>query len=207
MSDVARLVDELTTLLYEVLKRWEVEGRVCEIVACGACRKKADKPSSVVHESDCPVHRLWQALEIGEVVVRANAEEICDLEDARDALEAKVNALTAEMECRNQLTSRIAALEAENARLRAERDEALRHMTTSECTRYGHRWRDAFGPDGALCQCGGMVFAVWADECRPSTAWERANPSSVRVIENQERSARARDAEDDAALAASAWEG
>lgn len=118
MSDVTRLVDELTTLLFEVLKRWEVEGRVCEIVACGACRKKADKPESVVHESDCPVHRLWQAMEVAEVVVKANAEEICDLEDARDALEAKVNALTAEMECRNQLTSRIAALEAEVARLR-----------------------------------------------------------------------------------------
>lgn len=122
-----RLVDELTTLLYEVLKRWEVEGRVCEIVQCGACRKKADRPSSVVHESDCPVHRLWQALEIGEVVVKANAEEICDLEDARDALEAKVNALTAEMECRNQLTSRIASLEAENARLRAALERYSSH--------------------------------------------------------------------------------
>lgn len=125
VKTTTRLVDELTTLLYEVLKRWEVEGRVCEIVQCGACRKKADKPSSVVHEGDCPIHRLWQALELGEVVVRANAEEICDLEDERDALEAKVNTLTAEMECRNELTARIAALEAERDALRSRAEAAI----------------------------------------------------------------------------------
>ena len=100
--------------------------------------------------------------------------------------------------------TRIAALEAENKALREERDELLRHQNTNECTRYGHRWRDSFGPAGALCKCGGMVFAVWAGEVRPSTEWERANPHDVRVIENQERSRRARDAEDEDALAAAA---
>lgn len=119
MAEAARLVDELTTLLYGVVKRWQLQnGRVCEIVQCGACRKKADKPSFVVHESDCPVRRLWQALELGDVVVRANAEEICDLEDKRDELEAKVNALTAQMESHDAQTARIAALEAENKALR-----------------------------------------------------------------------------------------
>ncbi len=45
----------------------------------------------------------------------------------RDALEAKVNALTAAMECRNELTSRIRALEAERDRFSdlATRQQAL----------------------------------------------------------------------------------
>jgi SepF-like predicted cell division protein (DUF552 family) len=99
MTEAARLVDELTTLLYEVVKRWQLQdGLVCEIVVCGACRKKADKPESVVHESDCPVYRLIHAEEANTAVIRANAEEIADLEDVRDALEAQVNALTAEIE-------------------------------------------------------------------------------------------------------------
>lgn len=122
MSEAARLVDELTTLLYEVLKRWEVQGRVCEIVRCGACRRKADRAESVVHESDCPVYRLIRAEEANTAVIRANAEEIADLEDKRDELEARVNALTAQMECRNELTAHIRALE-------QERDESVLNMT------------------------------------------------------------------------------
>ena len=84
MSEAARLVDELTTLLYDVLKRWTVQGRVCEIVACGACRRKADRAESVVHDADCPVYRLIRAEEANTAVIRANAEEIADLEDVRD---------------------------------------------------------------------------------------------------------------------------
>ena len=122
--EAARLVDELTTLLYEVLKRWEANGRVCEIVQCGACHKKADKPESVVHDSACPVYRLQRADDGITAVIRANADEIADLQDVRDDLQAKVNALTVEMECRNELLSRINALTAENARLR-ERVAAL----------------------------------------------------------------------------------
>jgi hypothetical protein len=205
MTEAARLVDELTTLLYSpCLGTCITHGPDCRIVVCGACRRKADKPESVVHESDCPVYRLIRAEEANTAVIRANADEIADLEDKRDELEAKVNALTAQMESHDAQTARSAALEAENKALREERGELLRHQNTNECTRYGHRWRDSFGPAGALCKCGGMVFAVWAGEVRPSTEWERANPHDVRVIENQERSRRARDAEDEDALAAAA---
>lgn len=126
MTEAARLVDELTTLLYEVVKRWQLQdGRVCEIVVCGACRKKADKPESVVHDSDCPVYRLIRAEAANTAVVRANAEEIADLEDKRDDLEAQVNALTAQMECRNELTARIRALEKERDALRERAEAAL----------------------------------------------------------------------------------
>lgn len=99
MTEAVRLVDELTTLLYEVVKRWQLQdGRVCEIVRCGACRRKADRAESVVHESDCPVYRLIRAEEANTAVIRANAEEIADLEDKRDELETQVNALTARLE-------------------------------------------------------------------------------------------------------------
>ena len=95
-TDAARLVDELTTLLYEPLKGTCLTHTPCVIAACGACRKKADKPESVVHDSDCPVYRLQRAEAANTAVIRANAEEIADLEDVRDDLEARVNALTAE---------------------------------------------------------------------------------------------------------------
>lgn len=124
MTEATRLVDELTTLLYEVLKRWEVQGRVCEIVQCGACRRKADKPESVVHERDCPVYRLQRAEESNTAVIRANAEEIADLEDARDELEARVNAVVVEIEHERKM---FAALTDASVRridaLTAERDE------------------------------------------------------------------------------------
>lgn len=95
-TDAARLVDELTTLLYEPLKGTCLTHTPCVIAACGACRKKADKPESVVHDSDCPVYRLQRAEAANTAVIRANAEEIADLEDVRDDLEARVNALTTE---------------------------------------------------------------------------------------------------------------
>lgn len=121
MSEAARLVDELTTLLYEVVKRWQLpDGRVCEIVRCGACRRKADRAESVVHGSDCPVYRLIRAEEANTAVIRANADEIADLEDRRDELEGRVNALTAEMECRNELSREVARLQALLAELDAE---------------------------------------------------------------------------------------
>ena len=95
-TDAARLTDELTTLLYSpCLGTCITHGPGCRIVACGACNRKADKPESVVHERDCPVYRLQQAEAANTAVIRANAEEIADLEDVRDDLEAKVNALTA----------------------------------------------------------------------------------------------------------------
>lgn len=93
MSDSARLVDELTTLLYEPLKGTCLTHTPCVIVACGACHQKADKPEAVVHENDCPVYRLQRAEAANTAVIRANADEIADLEDVRDDLEAKVNAL------------------------------------------------------------------------------------------------------------------
>jgi hypothetical protein len=93
MNDAARLVDELTTLLYETLKAWQTQdGRHHQIVQCGACRRKADKPKSVVHESDCPVYRLQRAEAANDAVIKGNAEEIADLEDARDAADARANA-------------------------------------------------------------------------------------------------------------------
>ena len=45
-----------------------------------------------------------------------------------------------------------------------------------------HSWHDPYGPGGALCVCEGMVFAVRAGDIRPSTAEERADPTSVHVI-------------------------
>jgi hypothetical protein len=85
-ADIARLVDELTTLLYETLKAWQTQdGRHHQIVACGSCRRKADKAESVAHESDCPVYRLKQALDVTDTIIKANAEEIANLEDERDA--------------------------------------------------------------------------------------------------------------------------
>ena len=93
MSASARLVDELTTLLYEPLKGKCLTHTPCVIVACGACHQKADKPEAVVHENDCPVYRLQRAEAANTAVIRANADEIADLEDVRDDLEAKVNAL------------------------------------------------------------------------------------------------------------------
>lgn len=113
MTEAERLVDELTTLLYEVTTGWDDSAGGRQIVRCGACRRRADRAESVVHESDCPVYRLIRAEEANTAVIRANAEEIADLEDVRDALEAQVNALTAQMECRNELTARIRALEKE----------------------------------------------------------------------------------------------
>jgi len=124
-TDAARLVDELTTLLYEPLKGTCLTHTPCVIAACGACRKKADKPESVVHDSDCPVYRLQRAEAANTAVIRANAEEIADLEDVRDNLEAKVNTLTAEMECRNELISRIDALAAQVAALRGQFERVM----------------------------------------------------------------------------------
>ena len=72
-------IDELTTLLYEPLKGTCLTHTPCVIAACGACRKKADKPESVVHDSDCPVYRLQRAEAANTAVIRANAEEIADL--------------------------------------------------------------------------------------------------------------------------------
>lgn len=95
-NDAARLVDELTTLLYEVTTGWDDSAGGRQIVRCGACRRRADRAESVVHDRDCPVYRLIRAEEVNTAVIRANAEEIADLEDKRDDLEAKVNALTAE---------------------------------------------------------------------------------------------------------------
>lgn len=95
-NDAARLVDELTTMLYEVTTGWDDSAGGRQIVRCGACRRRADRAESVVHDRDCPVYRLIRAEEVNTAVIRANAEEIADLEDKRDDLEAKVNALTAE---------------------------------------------------------------------------------------------------------------
>ena len=134
MTEAARLVDELTTLLYSpCLGTCITHGPDCRIVVCGACRRKADKPESVVHESDCPVYRLIRAEEANTAVIRANADEIADLEDKRDELEAKVNALTAQMESHDAQTARIAALEAENARLRAALETTALRIDTDDC--------------------------------------------------------------------------
>lgn len=124
MNDAARLVDELTTLLYETLKAWQTQdGRHHQIVQCGACRRKADKPESVVHESNCPVYRLQRAEAANDAVIKGNAEEIADLEDARDVAEARANAEWVRAETLTQdnarLRERLAAVEAALSRLRA----------------------------------------------------------------------------------------
>ena len=98
MTEAARLVDELTTLLYEVTTGWDDSAGGHQIVRCGACRRRADRAESVVHDSDCPVYRLIRAEEANTAVIRANADEIADLEDRRDELEERVNALTARLE-------------------------------------------------------------------------------------------------------------
>ena len=103
MTEAARLVDELTTLLYEVTTGWDDSAGGHQIVRCGACRRKADRAESVVHGSDCPVYRLIRAEEANTAVIRANAEEIADLEDRRDDLEAKFNAVVAEIERERKL--------------------------------------------------------------------------------------------------------
>lgn len=116
VNDAARLVDELTTLLYCPFGTYR--GR--QQVACGACAKQADKPESVVHESDCPVYRLQQAEAANDAIIKANAEDIADLEDARDAADARANAEWARAEG-EQLRADVAALRAD----RAERFAAL----------------------------------------------------------------------------------
>lgn len=64
LATAATLVAELTTLLYETLKTWQLsDGRHCQIVQCGACHRKGDTPEAVVHDRDCPVFRLRTALE------------------------------------------------------------------------------------------------------------------------------------------------
>ena len=68
IDTVSKLVDELTTLLYETAnfcQRCPVEHPA--IVRCAACRRKADKPESVVHDSDCPVYRLRTVLTIARL--------------------------------------------------------------------------------------------------------------------------------------------
>ena len=132
MTEAARLVDELTTLLYEVTTGWDDSAGGHQIVRCGACRRKADRAESVVHGSDCPVYRLIRAEEANTAVIRANAEEIADLEDRRDDLEAKFNAVVAEIERERKLFAdltdasvrRIEHLTAEVARLREAADDA-----------------------------------------------------------------------------------
>lgn len=65
IDTASKLVDELTTLLYETAKfcqRCPVQHPA--IVRCAACGRKADKPESVVHDSDCPVYRLRTVLAI-----------------------------------------------------------------------------------------------------------------------------------------------
>lgn len=63
IDTASKAVDELTTLLYTTVKfcqRCHVGHPA--IVQCAACRRKADKPESVVHDSDCPVYRLRSAI-------------------------------------------------------------------------------------------------------------------------------------------------
>jgi hypothetical protein len=126
-TEAARLVDELTTLLYSpCLGTCITHGPDCRIVVCGACLKKADKPSSVVHESDCPVYRLIRAEEANTAVIRANAEEIADLEDKRDELEARVNAVVVEIEHERKMFAALTDASVRRIdRLTAERDAAL----------------------------------------------------------------------------------
>lgn len=121
MTEAARLVDELTPLLFTPFGTYRGRPQV----ACGACAKQADKPESVVHESDCPVYRLIRAEEANTAVIRANAEKIADLEDVRDDLEARVNALTAETEELRHLAM-AAGEDADN--WRAERDALARQV-------------------------------------------------------------------------------
>lgn len=133
MTEAARLVDELTTLLYEVTTGWDDSAGGHQVVRCGACRRRADRAESVVHESDCPVYRLTRAEEANTAVIRANAEEIADLEDKRDELEAKVNALTAENERGQQAFAdlALASVERINA-LGNERDALAARLAAAE---------------------------------------------------------------------------
>jgi len=134
MTEAARLVDELTTLLYEVTTGWDDSAGGHQVVRCGACRRRADRAESVVHDSDCPVYRLIRAEEANTAVIRANAEEIADLEDRRDELEATINAVVAEIERERKMFAaltdasvrRIDALTAEIEELRSLlRDRSL----------------------------------------------------------------------------------
>jgi hypothetical protein len=216
MTEAARLVDELTTLLYEVVKRWQLQdGRVCEIVACGACRKKADKPESVVHDSDCPVYRLIRAEATNTAVIRANADEIADLEDVRDELEAQVNALTAQMECRNELTARIRALEKERGQqafadptlasverinaLEAERDALAARLAASEA---------ALPDPGKLWSLATWLDSVYPYDSNPEVQTDLRTWAKAIVATGAHPGAWVREVvEDSAALAASSAEG
>ena len=61
VSEAARLVGELTTLLYEpCLGTCLTHGPDCLIVACGACRRKADKPESGCDLFDAFDGLLWR---------------------------------------------------------------------------------------------------------------------------------------------------
>lgn len=166
MTEAARLVDELTTLLYTPFGTYRGRPQV----ACGACAKQADKPESVVHESDCPVYRLIRAEEANTAVIRANADEIADLEDKRDELEAQINGITAEITRERQMFAdltdasvrRIDALttERDEARARAERAEAA--------LRANAEWTDA---NGQPCWCAyDTVYDQHGDWCKQARA-------------------------------------
>lgn len=146
--------------------------------------------------------RLWKGVHRNLDINERLAKRMLAAEAERDSLKRTLAMATDVAVLVGGVALKARQLEEQRDAAYAERDELIHHKDTRDCTRYGHGWRDAFGPDGALCQCGGMVFAVWASEIRASTEWERAHPSDVRVIENPERSARAREMEDEAEEAA-----
>ncbi len=179
MTEAARLVDELTTLLYEVTTGWDDSAGGHQVVRCGACRRRADRAESVVHDSDCPVYRLIRAEEANTAVIRANAEEIADLEDVRDGLEAQVNAMTAENERGQQAFAdlTLASVERINA-LEAERDEWKRiNQSDNQCAarrlEQAESERDALAArlaasEAALPDPGKLwSLATWLDSVYP----------------------------------------
>ena len=198
-NDAARLVDELTTLLYEPLKGKCLTHTPCVIVACGACHQKADKPEAVVHENDCPVYRLQRAEAANTAVIRANAEEIADLEDKRDELEAKVNALTAENERGQQAFAdlALASVERINA-LGNERDALAARLAAS----------DAALPDpGKLWSLATWLDSVYPYDSNPEVQTDLRTWAKAIVATGAHPGAWVREVvEDSAALAASSAE-
>lgn len=134
-------------------------------------------------EIDALTSRLKQDETTNTAVIRANADEIADLEDVRDDLEANVNALSAQVVALREAgavlaeyvehqpfsLARLAAIEAWRAALAAA-SEGSSLVTTRTITMRCHCGRGVtIGPDP---WCEGCVQSAATCDCVPATQGE-----------------------------------
>jgi hypothetical protein len=123
---------------------------------------------------------MIRAEEANTAVIRANAEEIADLEDVRDGLEAQVNAMTAENERGQQAFAdlTLALVERINA-LEAERDEWKRiNQSDNQCAarrlEQAESERDALAARLAASEAALRQVDTAANWVGRRNAWNRA---------------------------------